>query len=187
MPRWSPDAALRLEAAATLLFERQGYAGTTVPQIAAEAGLTTRTFFRHFSDKRDVLFLRDREFPQAVREFVESVPPESDGAATVRAGLSAACRELQGWRRVIARRRAIIRSEPALHERDLLQSHHLGRAIEESLHRRGIDPRQSHTLAALAVTCFDLAMVRWLEGPAELLLDDALTAVWNDMRDCLRS
>lgn len=170
-----------------LLFERQGYGGTTVPQIAAEAGLTTRTFFRHFSDKRDVLFLRDREFPQAVRDFMESVPPASDGAATVRASLSAACRELQGWRPTIARRRGIVRSEPALHERELLQSHHLGRAIEESLHQRGIDPRQSRTLAALAVTCFDLAMDRWLEGPAELLLEDALTAAWNDMRDGLES
>ena len=187
MPRWSPDAALRLEAAAMLLFEQQGYAATTVPQISAEAGLTTRTFFRHFSDKRDVLFLRDREFPQAVRDFIESVPPESDGSATVRAGLSAACRELQGWRPTIARRRAIVRSEPALHERELLQHHHLGHAIEESLHHRGIEPRQSRTLAALAVTCFDLAMDRWLEAPAEVLLEDVLTAVWQDMRDAIGS
>lgn len=46
------------------LFTDQGYGGTTVPQIAEAAGLTTRTFFRHFADKRDVLFLRDREFPR---------------------------------------------------------------------------------------------------------------------------
>ncbi len=185
MPRWSPDAALRLEAAAMLLFERQGYADTTVPQIAASAGLTTRTFFRHFSDKRDVLFLRDREFPRAVRAFMESVPPENDGAAAVRAGLSAASRELQDWRASIARRRRIVRSEPALHERELLQSHHLGQAIEESLTHRGVDPRQARTLAALAVTWFDLATDRWLEGPAEVPLEDALAAVWDDLRECI--
>lgn len=70
------------------LFTDQGYSGTTVPQIAEAAGLTTRTFFRHFSDKRDVLFLRDREFPQAVSDFMESIPQERGGTATVRAGLA---------------------------------------------------------------------------------------------------
>ena len=110
MPRWSPDAALRLEAAAMSLFERQGFAGTTVPQIAAAAGLTTRTFFRHFADKRDVLFLRDRELPQAVSDFMESVPAESSGAAMVRAGLTAACRGIHGWREPIVRRRRKLRS-----------------------------------------------------------------------------
>ncbi len=168
-----------------LLFERQGFAGTTVPQIAEAAGLTTRTFFRHFADKRDVLFLRDREFPQAVSDFMESVPPESAGAATVRSGLAAACRGIQQWREPIARRRRIVRSEPALHERDLLRSHHLARAIEASLSQRGAAPQQSRTLAAIAVTCFDLAMDRWLEGPADLPLEDALTSVWNDIRESI--
>ncbi|CAH0226696.1 hypothetical protein SRABI76_02647 [Microbacterium oxydans] len=167
------------------LFEEQGFAGTTVPQIAAAADLTTRTFFRHFADKRDVLFLRDREFPQAVSDFMEAVPAESTGMAAVRAGLTAACRGLQDWRRPIARRRTIIRSEPALHERDLLRSHHLAGAIEASLLQRGADPRRAHTSAALAVTCFDLAMDRWLEGPADLLLEDSLTSVWSDIRDCI--
>ncbi|WP_144874607.1 TetR/AcrR family transcriptional regulator [Microbacterium sp. 1.5R] len=185
MPRWSPDAALRLEAVAMVLFERQGFAKTTVPQIAAEAGLTTRTFFRHFSDKRDVLFLRDREFPQAVSEFMESAAPESAGAATVRAGLQAACRGIQQWRQPIARRRSIVRSEPALHERDLLRSHHLARAIEESLTQRGTDPRRAHALAAIAVTCFDLAIDRWLEGPPDLPLDDVLVSVWDEVRDSM--
>lgn len=168
-----------------LLFERQGFAGTTVPQIAEAAGLTTRTFFRHFPDKRDVLFLRDREFPQAVSDFMESVPPDGTGAATVRAGLTEAGRGIQGWREPIARRRRIVRSEPALHERDLLRSHHLARAIEESLTQRGTDPLQARTLAAIAVTCFDLAMERWLEGPADLPLEDALTSTWNDIRDSI--
>lgn len=164
------------------LFTDQGYSGTTVPQIAEAAGLTTRTFFRHFSDKRDVLFLRDREFPRAVSDFMESIPHERGGTATVRAGLASACRGLQDWREQIARRRSIIRSEPALHERDLLRSHYLARAIERSLNQRGIAPEHAHTLAALAVTCFDLAMDRWLEGPSDLSLEDALAAVWTDMQ-----
>ncbi len=167
------------------LFAAQGYAGTTVPQIAEAAGLTTRTFFRHFSDKRDVLFLRDREFPHAVAEFMASVPPETNGTATVRAGLAAASRGLQDWREPIARRRRIVHAEPALQERDLLRSHSLARAIEETLHRRGIDAQEARTLSALAVTCFDLAMERWLDGPADLPLADVLVSAWNDMRRSL--
>ena len=59
MSRWQPDTRERLEKAALELFAEQGFAATTVPQITARAGLTTRTFFRHFADKRDVLFLRE--------------------------------------------------------------------------------------------------------------------------------
>src|SRR6195952_1272374 len=66
MARWAPDAAVRLERAALELFAEQGYDATTVPQITERAGLTTRTFFRHFVDKSEVLFLREREFPAVV-------------------------------------------------------------------------------------------------------------------------
>lgn len=156
-----------------------------MPQVAAAADLTTRTFFRHFADKRDVLFLRDREFPQAVSDFLSSIPPETNGAATVRAGLVAASRGIQDWRESIARRRLIIRSEPALHERELLQSRHLAHAIEGSLEQRGIAPRCSRTLAALAVTCFDLAMDEWLSGPTDRPLEECVTSAWNDMRESI--
>jgi len=66
MSRWQPDARGRLERAAVELFTEQGFAATTVPQIAARAGLTTRTFFRHFADKREVLFAGDEELPALV-------------------------------------------------------------------------------------------------------------------------
>lgn len=167
------------------LFEQHGFANTTVPQIAAAAGLTTRTFFRHFTDKRDSLFLRDREFPQAVRDFLRTVPSESSPVATVRIGLSAACQGLQDWREQIARRQAIIRSEPALQERDLLRSHHLSVAIEESLIDRNLDADQARVLAAMAVTCFDLSVARWLENPPRVALDDVLAAVWADVHAVL--
>ena len=57
--RWSPDARGRLERAAFELFAEQGFAATTVPEITARAGLTTRTFFRHFADKREVFYAGD--------------------------------------------------------------------------------------------------------------------------------
>lgn len=167
------------------MFEQRGFADTTVPQIAEKAGLTTRTFFRHFTDKRDALFLRDREFPEAVSEFMQAVPSGSSPVATVRMGLAEACRGLQGWREQIARRQAIIRSEPALQERDLLRSHHLGAAIEASLVDRGVDGHQAHALAAVAVMCLDLAMFRWLSAVPDAALEDVLATVWDDVRTAL--
>src|SRR6516162_6467851 len=56
MGRWEPDARGRLAKAAMVLYAEQGFERTTVAEIAARAGLTERTFFRHFADKREVLF-----------------------------------------------------------------------------------------------------------------------------------
>ena len=56
MGRWEPDARGRLAKAALELYSEQGFDQTTVEDIARRAGLTERTFFRHFSDKREVLF-----------------------------------------------------------------------------------------------------------------------------------
>jgi AcrR family transcriptional regulator len=74
MSRWEPNARDRLERAAVELFIDQGFAETTVPQITARAGLTTRTFFRHFADKRAVLFARDEELPALVARLAADAP-----------------------------------------------------------------------------------------------------------------
>ena len=80
MGRWQPGARDRLEAAALELFLEQGFAATTVPQITARAGLTTRTFFRHFADKREVLFAREAEMPALAEKINEVLDKaESDG------------------------------------------------------------------------------------------------------------
>ena len=72
--RWAPDARGRLERAAFELFTEQGYPATTVPQITARAGLTTRTFFRHFADKREVIFGGD-EIPEQASRLIRAAPP----------------------------------------------------------------------------------------------------------------
>ena len=56
MSRWEPNARGRLEEAALELYTERGFDETTVAEIAERAGLTERTFFRHFADKREVLF-----------------------------------------------------------------------------------------------------------------------------------
>ena len=175
MARWAPDAALRLEAAAMSLFAEHGYGATTVPQIAERAGLTTRTYFRHFADKRDVLFLREREFPQVVAQLLAGAPDGLPPLALAMHGVEAvAAGDLQRWRPEIAARRAIVRSEPALRERDLLKSAVLAGAVREALVARGAPVADATLAASTAALLFDVALEAWLAGPADVLLVDVV-------------
>ncbi|PPG48754.1 TetR family transcriptional regulator [Rathayibacter sp. AY2B3] len=174
MSRWAPDAALRLEQAAMELFAEHGYAGTTVPAIAERAGLTTRTFFRHFADKRDVLFLREREFPEIVGRLLADAPAGLDTMALLMHGLEAAADELQTWRAGIAARRAVVRSEPQLRERELLKSAALADSMRSALVDAGVSPEDAALAALTASALFDVSLERWLAAPGSVLLADVL-------------
>src|SRR3954470_4454688 len=87
MSRWRPDARERLQQAALELFAEQGFAATTVPEITARAGLTTRTFFRHFADKREVLYADDAEVPAMVARMMAEAPPTAEPLALIVEGL----------------------------------------------------------------------------------------------------
>lgn len=178
MPRWAPDAALRLEQAAVELFRAQGYARTTVPEIAERAGLTTRTFFRHFPDKRDVLFLREREFPDVVGELLASAPAGLDPMALAMHGLLAVTPELEAWREGIRERRSIIASDPHLIERDRSKSAALARSIREGLLRGGADEVDAALTSMIVAGLFDTALELWTAA------DDAasLASIILDLR-----
>jgi len=87
MSRWQPNARDRLERAAVELFIDQGFAETTVPQITARAGLTTRTFFRHFVDQRAALFARDEELPALVARLVADAPASLRGRQAIKVSI----------------------------------------------------------------------------------------------------
>ncbi|WP_025159517.1 TetR/AcrR family transcriptional regulator [Leifsonia aquatica] len=170
MPRWSPDAALRLEESAIALFELNGYQATTIPQIVERAGLTTRTFFRHFADKRDVLFLREREFPKVVGVSLLSASDKFGPRELVLHGLRAAGADLQALRMPIERRSRVIRNEPQLRERELLQYDRLSDAIRRALLERATEPREALVLGKLAALAFELSLEQWLQDPEETLI-----------------
>src|ERR1700760_3542703 len=107
MTRWKPDAAGRLTAAAITLFEEQGYDATTVAEIAERAGLTKRTFFRHFADKREVLFGGSEELVRRWSEAVAAAPAGAAPLAAVAAGFDPIA-EMFEERHAFARRRARI-------------------------------------------------------------------------------
>ena len=87
MSRWKPDAEGRLTKAAITLFEEQGYDDTTVAEIAEAAGLTKRTFFRYFTDKREVLFNGANELTERWIDGIEAASPDASPLAAVSAGL----------------------------------------------------------------------------------------------------
>ncbi len=147
MSRWKPDAQGRLMSAAIELFDEQGYEATTVAEIAERAGLTKRTFFRYFSDKREVLFSGSQELQRLWLDGLAAAPAEASPLAVVTAGLDPVA-EMFSERHPFARIRAqIIEANPELQERELIKLQSLAAAIKRRagaagrLSERG-DPRR---------------------------------------------
>jgi AcrR family transcriptional regulator len=162
--RWQPDARERLERAAIELFAAQGFAVTTVPQITARAGLTTRTFFRHFADKREVLF-GGGEIPEFAAQIIADTPASMDPLALIVNGLrTVAESRFDGRREEFRQRRAIIMSDEGLMERDRGKRAALAEVIRDGLVGRGINARTATLLAESSVTVLHVALNEWLDS-----------------------
>jgi len=162
MARWEPNARERLEQAAMELYRERGYDETAVADIAARAGLTERTFFRYFADKREVLFGGS----PALRDFLTETIAGATGALgpidVVTAALEATSALFEERRPFARARQAIIATHPALQERELIKLASLALAIAGALRRRGV-PEPAATLAAeTGIAIFKLAFERWV-------------------------
>lgn len=163
MARWQPGAGDRLQQAALDLFVEQGYERTTVGQIAARAGVTTRTFFRYFADKREVLFGGGEELPAIVTRAVLEAPSELSALEVVDVVLQEFCRTVAVRpKEFIRTRRAVIAGDPRLQERELRKLADLGDALAHGLRARGADAVQATLAAEIAVAVFKVALQRWL-------------------------
>ena len=163
MTRWEPDAAGRLMKAAIILFAEQGYEATTVAEIAERAGLTKRTFFRYFADKREVLFSGSEELGRIWLEAVNAAPAEATPLAAVTAGLSPVA-ELFSDRHEFARiRTSIIGANSELQERELIKLHNLAASIEAALLDRGCSANIAVLAAQAGVTVFHVAFAAWVQ------------------------
>src|ERR1700689_1554346 len=121
MARWEPDARGRLEKAAMDLFQECGYVQTTVEEIAARAGLTERTFFRYFADKREVLFSGAKELEKSIVDRIESAPRNASPLDAVAAAFEGAGAELQDRRdlQFVRARYALVTKHAEIREREL--------------------------------------------------------------------
>ncbi|MEN0085039.1 MAG: helix-turn-helix domain-containing protein [Leifsonia sp.] len=163
MGRWEPDARGRMAQAALELYLDPGYEQTTVADIAERAGVTERTFFRHFADKREVLFSGSEQFQQVVLAAIEAAPegaPPLDAAA---AGMDAAAAALQSQPDPTfpRRRAAVIAANPSLQERELLKMATLATASARALVARGAERGEAAVAAEAAGAAFRLAFERW--------------------------
>ena len=161
--RWQPDARERLERAALELFAEQGFAATTVPEITARAGLTTRTFFRYFADKREVIF-GGAEIPDLATRLIADAPPSLDPVTLVFGGLQTVAEtRFEGRRTELRQRRAIIRSDEGLRERDLRKRADLGEAIRAGFVSRGVAAVTAALLAEITMTVLFVALDEWID------------------------
>jgi AcrR family transcriptional regulator len=164
MARWEPDARGRLEKAAIELFQERGYARTTVEEIAARAGLTERTFFRYFADKREVLFSGSKELEKSIVDRIESAPQEDSPLDVVAAALEAAGAELQDRRDLhyVRARWALVTKHAEIRERELIKLAALTLAIAKALRARGVLEPAASLAAEAGIAAFKVGFEQWL-------------------------
>ncbi|MEU7960543.1 TetR/AcrR family transcriptional regulator [Micromonospora humida] len=182
MARWRPDARERLRQAALELFAEQGFAATTVPAITARAGLTTRTFFRHFADKREVLFADEAEISAFATELMATAPTDEPLTFIVAGLRTVAETYLEGRKDDLRQRRAIVASDPGLGERDQHKRAMLAQVMRDGFRARGLDPLRADLLAETAGTLMYVSVAAWLETDDGRRLGDIIDAALATLR-----
>jgi len=178
MARWEPNSRGRLAAAAMELYGERGYEQTTVAEIAERAGLTERTFFRHYVDKREVLFAGAVDVQEV---FVRAVADALTCAVPIDAlavGLDAVAAQFADHRDFARSRQAVIMANPELRERDLVKLATMSAALADTLCRHGVAEPAASLAADVGVAVFQVGFGRWIAADEEremsLLLREAL-------------
>ncbi len=165
--RWEPNARGRLEQAALALYGERGFEETTVAEIAERAGLTERTFFRYFADKREVLFEGGGLLQELLVNTVTDAPDSIAPIDVVATALEAAGALLEERRAFARQRQAIIAASEELRERELIKLASLASAIADALRRRGVEDRAASLTAEAGIAVFRIAFERWVEETNE--------------------
>ena len=176
MSRWEPNARGRLMQAALELFERDGFEATTTARIAERAGLTERTFFRHFPDKREALFTG--AVRGAFMEGLEAAPPEASALDAVTVAFVAGAELLEARRDRSRRRQALITANPGLRERELVKYDELAVQMVAALEQRGVDPMDARLAVEIGTAVYRVALARWMQDG-----DASLPALVVELRD----
>ncbi|MGI8665054.1 MAG: TetR family transcriptional regulator [Jatrophihabitans sp.] len=161
MGRWEPNARGRLEQAALELYLERGFDQTTVAEIAKRAGLTERTFFRHFTDKREVLF-GSGSLQDLLVDAIASAPASAPPIEAVAAALEAAAGLLQQRREFSLQRQAVISANVGLQERELIKLASFASAMTEALRQRGVRDPAASLSAEAGIAVFKIAFERWI-------------------------
>lgn len=178
------DVRTRLQGAALELFGERGYDRTTAAEIAARAGVTERTFFRYFSDKREVLFDGEAVVRAALTASIADAPAGLGPLDT----LFRAFRVLQpvledNWS-YSKPRHEVISATPALHERELAKIAALADALAAALKARGVADLRAVLAARTGMAVFVHATLSWLDDP-NVGLDERFDLAFREMKSLL--
>jgi AcrR family transcriptional regulator len=182
MGRWEPGAAQRLQQSALQLFTSKGFESTTAVEIAAGAGLTERTFFRHFADKREVLFAGQEEFTRPFLAGIASAPQGAAPLEIVSSAVLGAAAFFPAEKLAYSRtRQAVIVANPELQERELLKLASLASTIAAALRERGIADPGATLAAESGVTVFRVSFELWLADTTGAAIDDIERRVFREL------
>lgn len=185
MGRWEPDARGRLAKAAMALYAEQGFDQTTVAEIAARAGLTERTFFRHFADKREVLFYGMEMMRDLLVRAVADAPESATAMDAVGAAFEAAGSMLQENPDRVRLRDAIVSGHAELRERELIKLAVFASAVAGALRDRGIPEPAASLAAETGVAVFKTAFARWIGEPGQPDLPGIIRESMTELRGML--
>ncbi|TWP36171.1 TetR/AcrR family transcriptional regulator [Leekyejoonella antrihumi] len=183
MARWAPDAADRLECAALDLFVENGFARTTVAQIADRAGVNRATFFRHFADKREVLFGGEDKLAHLFADGVRNASAGATLADCIRAAVLATGPAMTPRQRAKAVQRVqVLAANAEVQERGLLKHARIAAALVAALCERGFDELAARLAAEVGLLAFQVALERWImadtaDGSFSALAHTALNEV----------
>jgi AcrR family transcriptional regulator len=182
MTRWEPNAHGRLQRAALELYSERGYDQTTVSEIARRAGLTERTFFRYFADKREVLFYGSGLLQDRLVQGVDDAPAALSAIDAIGAALDAAAGPIEEIRDFSRQRQAIVAANPELQERELIKLATLAEALAEALRRRGVADPGASLAAEAGIAVFKVAFQRWAGGTGEETLAQIIRQSLAEMK-----
>jgi AcrR family transcriptional regulator len=197
MGRWQPDARSRLQEAALTLYGERGYEETTVAEIAERAGLTKRTFFRYFTDKREVLFWGSELLEERMVAAIEdtpasasardsssaSAPASASALGMIAVALDAAAVRFEEVREFSGPRHRIIASSPELRERELIKGASLAAAMARALRARGIGDTAADLAALTGLTVMHVAFEQWVDDPDRTPFQQVARDVLAELRE----
>jgi AcrR family transcriptional regulator len=167
MSRWEPNARGRLEQAALALYGERGFEQVTVAEIAGRAGLTERTFFRHYADKREVLFGGSSMLHEVLVRTVAEAADGSTPIDVVVAALEAVGTLFEERHDHARRRQAIIDANPELQERELIKLATLATALAGALRERGTAEPTASLIGQTGIAIFRVAFERWVNDTGQ--------------------
>jgi AcrR family transcriptional regulator len=180
--RWEADAKGRLREAAWALFAERGFEQVTVAEIGERAGLTGRTFFRHFTDKRELLFDGSGVLQERMVAALAGAPAGATAIEAVAAALAEGATILGRDQAFATERQKIIMANAELLERELIKLATLSAALAAGLRDRGVPEPDASLAGESAIVVLRVAFERWLSAPAGTDLGALMTESLHRLR-----